>query len=463
MIKIIVDNIIRIDTTNMNENLLEIIKKKFTYSNPQFWKDNAMGFKTDEPRYLKTYAFNKQTGVLKISRGAITILRSILDAYKIKHEVIDRRVLVPYEFKFFNEKPLWGIQIDSVDKLAANSQQILIAPPAAGKTRTMAKLIETIGQKTMIVVHTSEIFKNWKEEIELSLNVKRAGLLGLGKKILEPVTIAMIQSLMRCDDEDWDIINKNFGCVIISECQHVPATMFYNVMNRFKAKYRYGESASKTRKDKKEFLMYDCISHRTFEVTEEDMKEIKKSLPVDVHLMYISLLKYKGEDWTTVIGRITKNKERNEFIVNQIINDVKDGHVVLVLADRKKHCMELGQILNEKGVKAGVFTSKVKIKNRVEIVKDINDGNTKVLVATINLLSEGANIPILSCLHLVTPSNNIELERQKIGRIRRVVEGKKSPVVRDYVDEKNEFLSNMAKSRKKHYKKLNFNVIEVKC
>jgi superfamily II DNA or RNA helicase len=125
--------------------------------------------------------------------------------------------------------------------------------------------------------------------------------------------------------------------------------------------------------------------------------------------------------------------------------------------------MELGQILNEKGIKTGVFTSKVKIKNRVEIVKDINNGNTKVLVATINLLSEGANIPILSCLHLVTPSNNIELERQKIGRIRRVVEGKKSPVVRDYVDEKNEFLSNMAKSRKKHYKKLNFNVIEVKC
>jgi len=461
MIKIYVDNVIRIKLQDIKPKLLAIIENKFTYANPQYWKVIRMGFNTNEKRYIKTY--NIISDYLILSRGCITILKEILDSYNIKYRIVDNRVVCPYDNIIFTSS-LYDLQKKSALELALYSQQLFIAPPAAGKTRTMIYLMSLLKQKTIIIVHTSEIFKAWYSELSNSLNKQKIGIIGFGKRNIQPITVAMIQTLMRFKKLEWEKINNNFGCVIVSECQHVPSSMFFNVINRFKAKYRYGETASKTRKDGKQFLMYDCISHRKVEITEEDMKEIKRSLFVIIYFLNCNYFKIKNNDWHFILDKLIKNKKRNELIVSEVIKDVNNDHSVLVLSDRKAHCYILDEMLKQKGINSVVMTSDVKYDDRKKIVDKINSKIIKVLIATSNLISEGANIPILSSLHLVTPSNNFELTKQRIGRIRRIVEGKKEPIVKDYVDEGNEMLLNMKKNRRKYYKKLGFdNIIDVKC
>ena len=459
MIELIIDNVIRIKENTLG-SLVNILTEKFTYSNQMYYKKKAMGlYVSEKDKVVKTY--ERKAGWLLLPRGTIAIVKDILKSYNKEYTITDNRTSVPVTIGFkkaggdLSEK-----QEHYSSELAKYSQRLFIAPPGMGKTRTMLQLASKIGQQTMIIVHTSEILKNWIEEANLYTDQKKIGQIGIGKKTIYPITIAMIQTLYNLDEEEWADINSKFGCIIISEAQHTPAPGFSRVVNNFTAKYRFGETASLTRKDGMEFLMYDCISSKIIEMPESELQEIKRSLPVSVEMIRSDIFVDQNTDWVSLVGSITTHVDRNSYIVGEIANDVRDDHVVVVLSDRKQHCLELQTMLKNNGIESIVLISTVPFKTRKALVKKVKNGKIKVILATTGLLSEGANIPILSCLHLVTPSNNFELTKQKVGRIRRICEGKQMPLVKDDVDINNDFLNNMAKNRKKYYHKLGFTVSE---
>ena len=207
--------------------------------------------------------------------------------------------------------------------------------------------------------------------------------------------------------------------------------------------------------------MYDAISHRVVEVPEIKLQHIKRSLPVSITRLNVPYVKEASEDWVEILSKLVTNQQRNGYIIGEVIKDAEAGHKVLVMSERKQHCYDLQDMLTARNVKSIVLTSNVEYEDRKDLIASLKGSDVNIVIATTKLISEGANIPVLSCLHLTTPSNNFELEKQKIGRIRRVCEGKKDPVVRDYVENKCEFLERMAKQRAKHYRKLGFPITNV--
>jgi len=460
-VSILVDNMIQFDTTSIDIGVVRVLKDTFTYANPEYYKKKAMGYYvTEKEKFIQAYKM--VGGTMLLPRGTIYRFKEILDKHAIAYTFTGQRTTVPCDINYLtnDDSPLTQLQEKYATELSKYTQRILLAPPGMGKTRTILKLISLIKQKTLIVVHTNEILKHWINEITTHTDVKKIGQIGAGKKTIGDITIAMIQTLNNCDDEEWDDINKYFGCVVISEVQHCPAERMFETCNKFKSKYRYGETASRTRKDGKEFLMFDSISSKIVEVPESELHSIKRVLEVEVHMVDIPYFNKQIEDWVFLIGELVKDTDRNTYICNEVIKDANNNHKVLVMSDRKQHCYDLQKLLAERGAKSVVLTSDVKLDDRKPLIKDVAEGDTNIMIATSNLISEGANIPALSCLHLVTPSNNFELTKQKVGRIRRVVDGKNDPVVKDYVDNECNFLKIMAKKRHKYYQKLGFTVKE---
>ena len=137
-------------------------------------------------------------------------------------------------------------------------------------------------------------------------------------------------------------------------------------------------------------------------------------------------------DITKCITMLGEDEGRNALILERVVQDIKEGHVPLILSDRVAHNTYLHAELNKMGYNTILLTGATRKKvNWGEVRKD---ETVQAVVATSSIASERLDFPRLSSLHITTPTSNLPKLKQKVGRIRRVVEGKLMPVVRDYVD-----------------------------
>jgi superfamily II DNA or RNA helicase len=119
---------------------------------------------------------------------------------------------------------------------------------------------------------------------------------------------------------------------------------------------------------------------------------------------------------------------------------------VLVVSDRVSHCRFFEEKLKQRGVKVQLLHGQLVPENRHEIVEAVRAGEVEVLVATLQLISEGFDCPGLSTLFLTTPISFEGRLLQVIGRIMRPAQNKQ-PRVFDYIDENVPALLRSAKAR----------------
>ncbi|WP_122745978.1 DEAD/DEAH box helicase family protein, partial [Pseudomonas viridiflava] len=104
---------------------------------------------------------------------------------------------------------------------------ILCAPTAFGKTVSAAALIAARGINTLVLVHRTELLRQWQERLQAFLGVGDGvvGILGGGKaKLTGIIDIAVMQSLSRKGEISDKV--KNYGQVIVDECHHLSAVSF---------------------------------------------------------------------------------------------------------------------------------------------------------------------------------------------------------------------------------------------
>jgi predicted helicase len=95
----------------------------------------------------------------------------------------------------------------------------------------------------------------------------------------------------------------------------------------------------------------------------------------------------------------------------------------------------------------------VKEKERERVAKEC-----KVILATYGKVSIGTDIETLSGLVLATPTSDV---LQTVGRIVRIMDGKKSPIVVDFVDTYYKDAVGWAYNRRKFYQEHNYYMKEV--
>lgn len=293
--------------------------------------------------------------------------------------------------------------------------------------------------------------------------------IGLGKiangkiEIGTHITFATVQTLRNIDlqayADTWD-------CIIVDECHRVCGTpakagMFYKVINKLVARYKYGLTATPYRNVKgTEKAMFSLLGKTVIELDKEIIGDrIIPATIVKVGTNFNEIPEEcENEDGTIKYPLLTtalsENYERNEIIL-KLLNICKN-HYTLVLTDRVGQMKYLQKELGY----GNVIDGKTKKDIRENAIQEIREGRERVIFATYGLAKEGLDIPRLDRLILASPHRDKATIIQSVGRIERKFENKTKPICYDLVDSM-QYFQNMYRSRKSYYKKNNNEIVEI--
>ena len=450
-IQIVLNSQIVIPRAQLRTEVIDFLRDRLNFINSDYLIKKKLGKNTfgTEPYFRM---IEEKEGFVFLPKGFIGRLLRFLTEQKLKYIFTDeRKKLTPVNFSF--KAGLYDHQQAAIDVTEKKQMGIIVAPPGSGKTIIGLGIIANKKQPALIIVHRKQLFDQWVERIQSFLGIAEPfiGKIAPGKcKIGSHITVAMIQSLPGCG-RSGDVF-KSFGTIIIDECHHVPAKTFREVIKSFASFYLYGLTATPIRKNNDEKLIFIHIGdviHETKMLTEKNDASKKVAVIVRETELVIPF-DYKTEKPETLYQILIYDSERNRLIIDDIKAEANTGKKVLVLTERKAQIDVLYQHLKNKyeaiAISGDDSASSKKLK-----FKQINDGHFQILIATGQLLGEGADFDNLECLVLAYP---FAFEGKLIQYIGRVQRNESTPIIYDYRDIHIDYLEKQFKQRNRYYKSL---------
>jgi superfamily II DNA or RNA helicase len=424
--------------------LEKAFKSRLTIDNPQYIAAKKYGRWIGKKLKPQLKYYEPVPGGLRFPRGfsnqAVLLCREYTGKTPIIH---DRRKLLP-EINFQFSGVLRPYQQKAVAVAAQKSFGVIEAGTGSGKTVMALALIAQRRQPTLVVVHTKELLYQWQERVRQFLSVE-PGLVGDGKFAVAPLTIAIVNSARKRVSE----LVAHFGHLIVDECHRVPTSLFTDVVSRFDSHYLLGLSATAYRSDSEMTkLIYFFMGDRLHQVDQDELKATGAILAPQIIRRTTSFTyQYRG-DYQALVKALVQHEGRNQQILHDILQAAgePDHGTVLVVSDRVSHCRFFAEKLQQRGVKVELLHGQLNPDVRCEIVEAVQVGTVKVLVATLQLISEGFDCPGLATLFLTTPIRFEGRLLQVIGRIMRPASNKRARVF-DYIDENVPTLLRSARGR----------------
>jgi len=138
-------------------------------------------------------------------------------------------------------------QREAVDAwLRADGRGIVVLPTGAGKTVVAYDAIARLGVRTLIVVPTIELLRQWKTGVTARLQVadESVGMIGGGARASGPLTVITYDSAaMKRRRLD------GYGLLVFDEVHHLPAHSYRTILEKTAAPWRLGLSATLERAD----------------------------------------------------------------------------------------------------------------------------------------------------------------------------------------------------------------------
>lgn len=354
-----------------------------------------------------------------VGKRAITIPSGRTDLIPKNYEIIDKRVKKPYKFPdFVNGIELREDQKEIYDQV--DSSCIINAKPGWGKTFTSLAIAAKLGMKTLIVVHNVALREQWEDQYRRMFG-SSPGIIGSGTLNFDaPVVIANIQTLRKYGEK----VAGMFGTVIIDEVHHCPASSFKNFIDKSKAYYKIGLSATLVRRDKKHVMLNDFFSNKRYTPPERN-RMTPKVVMMDTG---VELSSNRMIPWATKVNQISGVVSYREKVIGLANALVRKGRKILVLADRVEFIEYCSSLTENSSYVVG------STDNRKEILKRVYS-DIDCLYGTTSIFKEGISVDILDCVILAFPVSheNLGMLEQIIGRITRFEEGKPNPLVIDMI------------------------------
>lgn len=377
---------------------------------------------------IKTY--------LRMPKGFYSIPSGRKDLIPPEYEIVDNRICTPAEFPkhSITLRPSQQAVYDHI-----TDSCIINAPVSWGKTYTAIAIAAKLGLKTLVVTHTTVLRDQWIKDIKNVLGIT-PGVIGGGKweGLDKPIIVSNIQTL----NKDIPKVSKMFGTVIVDEAHHIPATTFSDVLDNLWSRYKIGLSGTVQRKDKKHVLFTDFFGPIMYK------PEAENRVDPNVLIVKSKLRLISGNHWADSVTELCNNEDYRNLVYKLADTMADKGHKVLVVGERRNF---LESCCVRSGDRACVITGDVTdFEKRESLMKEIADSHKDILYGSRAIFSEGVSLNELSCLILASPINNVLNLEQLIGRIQRIVPGKRTPVVID-LNLADNVSKKQAQTRKSYY------------
>ena len=475
IVEIVIADKVYISTESMKPRMQNALRRIAAFSNPDFYKKAAMGLSTKGiPRIV--FCGYDDAGYICIPRALLDSVINRFNDVDISFTLTDNRCTgMPLDVSF--NGTLYEEQMRGAKAILEHDNGILAATTSFGKTVVGAYMIAQRKTNTLILVHTTEIQKNWIDDLNKFLNInaespeyqtktgrvkKRKSIIGKlytgHNSMTGIIDVAIFSSLGR--GAEIDPIIEQYGMVIMDECHHGAAQTVEDVIGSAKAKYVYGLTATPKREDgleKKVFMQFGPIR---FRYTAKERAE-KQGIDHFVYPRFTRLVSTSDIKVTEANRAVIECESSNEQIIADVENCIQNGRTPLVLTKYKEHAEILYQRLQGKAdhiyLLQGGGSRKAKDEMRLQM-RAVPDAESIVLVAIDKYIGEGFNFPRLDTMMLTMPAASEGNIEQFAGRLHRDYDTKTEVIIYDYVDSHIRVLEKMYHKRLRTYKKIGYEI-----
>ena len=422
--------------TDYSDDEAEQIKSSLTLQNPNWITALSLGksiFGIDQ----KLRFYHEENGKLFAPVGFLSDLLQITPNAVITD---NRYSAPPIKIKFIGT--LYDYQSRAVEAMLSVTSGCLCSNTGTGKTAMACAMIAKLKQPTLILVDTIELLNQFASRLKTFTSLKNVGIIGQGKKDIKPITVATLQTLNRWTVDELQSLK--FGVVFCDECHIAPALTYYRVISNINAKYKYGLSATPERADGLTKVIFFATGPLTHSVPDSDViGKIIKPTYQSIESNYFYPL-FDSMEYNELLSDMAVDSERNRLIVDTV-NKFPTQQMCL-LCHRKTQVKLLASMLPG----AAVLLSDTPKKERIEIMKTLEDGTRRIVVTTWGLFHKGIDLKELEILFLCAPTKSKILLKQSAGRIMRVSNKiDKHPLIIDFIDTKIDLLKYQAYARRK--------------
>ena len=449
-------NLIYFEKAQLPQALANRLIRLAAFQNPEFYKAQAMRMSVwDKPRVIGCAENFPQH--IALPRGCMDAALSLLHENGIACDLRDERVHgQPLEVGFVGT-----LRIDQEAAVAAMLHYetgVLCAPTAFGKTVSAAAMIARRGVNTLVLVHRTELLKQWQERLRAFLAVDKGvvGVIGGGKsRPSGKIDIAVMQSLSR--QGEVNSLVENYGQVIVDECHHVGAVSFDAILRRTKARYVLGLTATPIRRDGQQPIIFmQCGPIR---YTAAKPTGAPRDLEVVPRLWDARIDLPREAGIQDVFRHLANDQERTDAIAAEVTGAFGQGRKILVLSERTEHLDAIKASLGSQVPAPLVLHGRMSKKQRSAVIVELDSlpaDAPRILLASGKLVGEGFDHPPLDTLVLAMPVSWKGTLQQYAGRLHREHAGKADVRIIDFVDTGHPALLRMWVKRQRGYRAMGY-------
>ena len=444
-------NLLYFDKAQLPQALANRLIRLAALQNPEFYKAQAMRLQVwDEPRVIG--CAENFPNHIALPRGCLDAAQELLRENGIRCELRDER----FCGESLDVTFAGALRLDqevAVSAILRHDTGILCAPTAFGKTVTAAALIARRGVNTLVLVHRTELLKQWQERLQVFLGAGKGviGTIGGGRaKPTGKIDIAVMQSLSRQGETNGLV--ENYGQVIADECHHLSAFSFEAILKRARAKYVLGLTATPIRRDGRQpiiFMQCGPIRH-----TASKPAGAPQTLEVIPRLLAARIDLTTDAAMQDVFRQVANDTRRTVAIADEIAEAFTQGHKVLVLTERTEHVDAIGAALGDRIQPLFTLHGRMSKKQRAALISKLDalpDNAPRVLLSTGKLVGEGFDHPPLDTLVLAMPISWKGTLQQYAGRLHREHADKTRVRIIGFVDAGHPALLRMWERRRHGY------------
>jgi superfamily II DNA or RNA helicase len=394
---------------------------------------------------------------IALPRGCLDTAKDLLRSNGIACEVKDER----YGGQSIDVIFAGTLRLDqqaAINAMLQHDTGVLCAPTAFGKTVVAAALIAQRSVNTLVLVHRTELLKQWQERLQAFLGVGKdvVGTIGGGKaKPTGKIDIAVMQSLSRQGVVSEFV--ENYGQVIVDECHHVGAVSFDGILKRVKAKYVLGLTATPIRRDGQQPIIFmQCGPPRH---TATRAASAPQDLVVVPHLLDAKIDLPIDSGIQAVFRHLAHDADRTHAVATAVVAAYRQGRKVLVLTERTEHLTAIAAQLTGQVEKLYTLHGRMSKKLRSVLMDALNElppDTPRVLLSTGKLVGEGFDHPPLDTLVLAMPISWKGTLQQYAGRLHREHASKTDVRIDDFVDAGQPALLRMWDKRQSGYRAMGY-------
>lgn len=321
-----------------------------------------------------------------------------------------------------------------------------------GKTVFALACVKDFGpDSTLVVVPTQALLDQWWEEASAFFGMPLDDIhivTGAGKVRKGTINIAVLNTAAKLQAEGR--ARRSF--LIVDECHKAASTKFRSALEIEKSA-SLGLSATPERQydDGLDEVLIPALGPVIYQYTYRDALRDGVIVPFALKNILFDLEEDRQEEYDKLTKAISRSIHmrgmeddktialllRRARILNLSLNRIRlalrivashQGQRIIIFHEDIEACEVIMEVLSQANVRAGIYHSRMKLRERAMVLSDYRQGNIDVLV-TCRALDEGFNVPETQ-VGIIAASTATRRQRiQRLGRVLRPVAGKDQAVV----------------------------------